>query len=313
MTPRDLIADAGPEPGDRGPVVRALQEYLQGQGFALGVDGIYGPQTTRCVRLWQLLRLGREYVDEGTLAACMMIVEYTQPEPEDHEAAAALIATLPPSIIAADDYDPIWPTLAQMRADCALVQPVDRDDLIAWVAVWLLTQGITEERQNRGPWVDVLIALGGGDYEAADPWCARFVAACRGLSNWLRPDELRDYPRTGSAARTWIACPERDRLEREEAAWLAGSIGGAFVRSRTSAPVWHREVILRGEPMQGHTGIVVDLEADGFTAVAGNSSGQGHSAGSGSVALEVLSPTSGHALRAWERLVGIAHTSEIGK
>ena len=47
MTPRDLIADAGPEPGDRGPVVRALQEYLQGQGFALGVDGIYGPQTTR--------------------------------------------------------------------------------------------------------------------------------------------------------------------------------------------------------------------------------------------------------------------------
>jgi hypothetical protein len=87
---------------------------------------------------------------------------------------------------------------------------------------------------------------------------------------------------------------------------MMGSIGGAFVRSRTNKPEWHAQVIRDGEPMPGHTGVVVDLEGNGFVAIAGNSSGSGHSKSSGAVAVELLAPTSGHAMRAWDRLVGVA-------
>ena len=60
----DLLDDSVPERGDRGPVVTALQEYLRADGFDVGVDGIFGAETARTVRLWQFLHFGRDGVGE---------------------------------------------------------------------------------------------------------------------------------------------------------------------------------------------------------------------------------------------------------
>ena len=309
----DLLDGSVPERGDRGPVVTALQEYLRADGFDVGVDGIFGAETARIVRLWQFLHFGRDGVGECDLAVSLVLFEEAEPSGDDVHDVAELVARLPVPLLERGDLLHVWSALRLMRAEHRRIGFDDFDELVAWVAVCLLVQDIEETSQNRGPWVDVIVALGGGDPEDAAPWCARFVVACRHLAAWLwrlDGEPGRAYPRTGSAARTWLDTPARDRLLREEASWVAASIGGAFVRTRTSAPESHRDTVLAGEVMKGHTGIVVDLEGDGFVAVAGNSSGAGHSTGSGSVAVEVIAPTRGHALRAWSRLVGIACTSE---
>lgn len=309
----ELLAGSVPERGDRGPVVTALQQYLSGEGFDLAIDGIFGAQTARVARLWQFLHFGRDGVGECDIAVSLVRYEEATSTADDVHDVAELASRLPVDLIERDDLTDVWQSLHHMRAEHRRLGIYDFDELTAWVAVYLLTQGIDEVTQNRGPWVDLIVFLGGGEPTDAAPWCARFVVCCRYLASWLVTldgETARAYPKTGSAARTWLSTPAADRLLREEASWLESSIGGAFVRTRTSAPESHRETVLSGGVMKGHTGIVVDLEGDGFVAVAGNSSGSGHSKSSGSVAIELISPTGGHALRAWRRLVGIACTWE---
>ena len=187
----DLLDGSVPERGDRGPVVTALQEYLRADGFDVGVDGIFGVQTARTVRLWQFLHFGLE---RGDLLH-------------------------------------VWSALRLMRAEQRRIGFDDFDELVAWVAVCLLVQDIEETSQNRGPWVDVIVALGGGDPEDAAPWCARFVVACRRLAAWLwrlDGEPGRAYPRTGSAARTWLDTPARDRL-------LKGTPGSSSISRATDS------------------------------------------------------------------------------
>lgn len=311
MKLHELLEGSVPERGDRGPVVRALQSYLAGEGFSLAIDGVFGAQTARIARLWQFLHFGRDGVGECDLAISFVMFEENEPTADDTHDVAELVALLPVTLLERSDLAEVWAALQKMRAEHRRLAFEDFDELVAWVAVSLLVEGIEETSQNRGPWVDVLVALGGGEPEEAAPWCARFVTACRFLAVWLfrlDGEPSRSYPRTGSAARTWISTPPPHRLLRDEAAWNGSSLGGAFVRTRTSSPEWHRETVLAGEAMKGHTGIVVDLEGDGFVCIAGNSSGSGHSRSAGAVAVEVIAPTSGHALSAWKRLVGVACT-----
>ena len=306
----DLMRDASPEPGDQGPAVKAWQDYLAAEGFRLGQDGIFGPETERITRLWQFLEHGREAVG-ADICTTLMLAEDVEPSADDIHDAAEFAARLPPDLIASDATADALQALFAMRAKQRRIGFADFAELTAWVAVFLLAQGISETTSNRGPWVDVLVSLGGGNPEDAAPWCARFVCACRRIALWLWSldgEEPRTYPQTGSASRIWVTTPPPHRMERSEAAWLESTIGAAFVRTRTSAPASDREVVLSGDLMKGHTGIVVDLASDGFVCVAGNSSGSGHSAGSGSVAVEIIAPTSGHALRAWDRLVGVCWT-----
>jgi len=295
------------EDGDQGASVRSLQEYFSECGFPITVDGIYGPQTRRVLRMWQFVRFGAGAVDEDSFVTTLMMAEEAEVDSEDELAVVSLMATMREELLD-EQYDGVWASLAKMRADYRSVETHKFGCDVAWVSIWLLTQSIQEASQNRGPWVDVIVELGGGDHLKADPWCARFVTACRVLASWLRSDVAKDkspkFPRTGSASQLWIL--SSSPLTRGDAACMMGSIGGAFVRSRTNKPEWHAQVIRDGEPMPGHTGVVVDLEGNGFVGIAGNSSGSGHSKSSGAVAVELLAPTSGHAMRAWDRLVGVA-------
>ena len=309
----DLLDGSVPERGDRGPVVTALQENLRADGFDVGVDGIFGVQTARTVRLWQFLHFGRDPgVGECDLAVSLVLFEEAEPSGDDVHDVARLVARLPVPLLERGDLLHVWSALRLMRAEHRRIGFDDFDEARR------VGRGVPARARHRGDLAESR-AVGRRHRRARRRRSRRRGAVVRSLrcragtsprgSRAPDGEPGRAYLRTGSAARTWLDTPARDRL-------LRGSVLGRLVDRRrlrpfvrTSAPESHRDTVLAGEVMKGHTGIVVDLEGDGFVAVAGNSSGAGHS-GSGSVAVEVIAPTRGHALRAWSRLVGIACTSE---
>ena len=83
--------------------------------------------------------------------------------------------------------------------------------------------------------------------------------------------------------------------------------GLIYIRTRTSKPATDADKVRRGISRTGHVGIVVSIDGDTITGVAGNSSGAGHSAGSGAVCHETI--TKGD--RAYERIVGFVSVVDL--
>ncbi len=166
--------------------------------------------------------------------------------------------------------------------------------------------GVKETKQNRGPEVDHFVRIAGGRAKTAPPWCAYFVSYCVnaiqrvGLNVTAGTDwELR----TGRAVNWWLKMSEDRRILPADI-WEYGHPRGLiYVRTRSSKPISDAMKVRNGTSRQGHVGICIGLEGtNALLGVAGNSSGSGHSAGSGAVCFERLEVGGRH----WDRLVGLA-------
>jgi len=196
--------------------------------------------------------------------------------------------------------------------DTAAVNPfADRfagplqSDCEAIATLALACLGISEVSPNRGPEVDRIVELGGGQPDRAAPWCAYFVSAV--LSEAVRRGiDVPHKIRTGRAVRHWTGAETAHQIDRADIWCLPPPLvcGLIFVRTRTSKSVRQRELVLAGaQRVAGHTGITVGLSQErGILCVAGNSSGAGHSyaRGSGAVALEHYDQSG----RGYARIVG---------
>lgn len=200
-------------------------------------------------------------------------------------------------------------TLAKLRAfTLGPVPPADADGrkALALLATDYLDLGVGEEGvQNRGKAVDDLIRKGGGPVPKGKttegpPWCAWFVSAL--VATLKDAGHEAKVPSNAGLAVNWFRhIPGSIRMPDDQSDPGRIEPGLVFVRTRQSRPLRDREQAKRGLPVQGHTGIVVERLPDGFIAVAGNSSGEGHdTGGTGRVALERYAVGS----RGWERLVG---------
>ena len=186
------------------------------------------------------------------------------------------------------------------------LEGVDRNGHVAHVARSFVARRVRETSSNRGPWVDQIVRIGGGNPETRPHWCGYFTAACRRIAERQWGAEL-DYTTSGGAVRAWQRAPESQRVE-------APVVGAVYHRTRTADPVSRVERARAGEQVAGHTGVVVELLDDGgFVGVGGNSSGAGHSSAGrgGRVAYEVLSPSGDASSRkAFERVVGFTVATE---
>ena len=175
-----------------------------------------------------------------------------------------------------------------------LFGPLDVVDGHAIAALAVACLGVKETTQNRGPDVDRLVSQGGGKPSRAWPWCAYFVSAVVDEAR-RRGFDVRHSVKTGRAVKHWAEAETRNQITCADFWCLPPDMvaGLIFVRTRTSRPVTDADRVREGaKQVQGHTGIVLSMSQDrglpGFIAVAGNSTGAGHSyvRGSGSVALE---------------------------
>jgi hypothetical protein len=182
---------------------------------------------------------------------------------------------------------------------------VSHGEALVRVAEAWLSQGVREtEGSNKGPDVSWIIHDGGGRPKSAPPWCAYFVSSCiRMVARVLGPASY--MPRTGRAVSVYQHAPAHLQILPEDV-WTEDAAGLLFVRTRLSKPVTDAEKARRGISRQGHTGVVVSIDAEAreVHCISGNSSGSGHSRvpGGGSVARETI--REGDA--AWVRLVGFA-------
>lgn len=156
--------------------------------------------------------------------------------------------------------------------------------------------GAQETSRNRGPVVDEIIRLGGGDPRARHPWCARFVSACvvrAGQMTGVTPN----LPATGGAAKLWRAAGERDLVRLVPRGLLArGEVlppgirvlekgerlraGDIFVMCRPGRR--DARTIRAGHLRQGHTGIVNTHDGGPVVrTVEGNTSPRGSATGDG--------------------------------
>jgi len=159
-------------------------------------------------------------------------------------------------------------------------------------------QGIREKGQNAGPMVVFFQVDGGGTGKPA-PWCAYFVSSC--LRTMSRVGfTVNDPGPTGRAVAFWQRADPSQRVEREDIFKVKDPRGLVFVRTRMSNGITDRQRARQGDKVQGHTGIVTHVEGSTVYAIAGNSSGGGHSNTTGAVACEVIVRDS----PAWDRLVG---------
>jgi hypothetical protein len=194
--------------------------------------------------------------------------------------------------------------------------------------------GVSEETQNRGPEVDKIVRDGGGSPSEAPPWCAYFVCAMvfraekeLGLSD---PGRGKRISRTGSAVGLYQKSNRGNRKVPREvlehmsdwgglgfvgkpvlAALFQGLQGAVMSRTRLSGPVSDREKAFSGRRVKGHAGIVEKIWLNEerkicITCICGNSTGDGHAEGTGSVARETIIQGD----RAWKRLVGLVVMEE---
>ena len=167
---------------------------------------------------------------------------------------------------------------------------------------WL---GAKEVTSNRGPEVDFFVRIAGGRPKSKPPWCAYFVTFC---CDALRRMGFELHPvRTGRAVNHWLKAEESRRIERDAIWDVEHPRGLIYIRTRTSKPANDASKVRRGISRTGHVGLVVKVEGDTITGVAGNSSGAGHSAGSGAVCYETIKKGD----RAYERIVGFVSVVDL--
>ena len=189
------------------------------------------------------------------------------------------------------------------------IRVADGPSALVSLAESYLAQGIREKGQNRGAMVEFFQRDGGGSGAPA-PWCALFVSSCvRTLSRCGFP--IRDdFRPTGRAISLWQNAQPEDRIDRDAVFTLEDPRGLIFVRTRLSRPISDRTRAMQGTRRQGHTGIVVrvDAEAGEVHCIAGNSSGHGHDSGTGTgaVAREVIAMGSS----SWDRLLGFVRVTQ---
>jgi hypothetical protein len=167
---------------------------------------------------------------------------------------------------------------------------------------WL---GAKEATSNRGPEVDFFVRVAGGRPAARPPWCASFVTFCCDMLRRLGL-ELHSV-RTGRAVNHWLKADESRRIARDAIWDIEHPRGLIYVRTRTSKPINDANKVRRGISRTGHVGIVVSVDGDTITGVAGNSSGAGHSSGSGAVCHETIKKGD----RAYDRIVGFVSVVDI--
>ena len=174
--------------------------------------------------------------------------------------------------------------------------------LASYAESWL---GSKEVTSNRGPEVDFFVRVAGGNPVRRPPWCAYFVTFC---CDALRRTGLELHPvRTGRAVSHWLKADEGRRIARDDIWDHPNPRGLIYVRTRTSKPINEANKVRRGISRTGHVGIVVSVDGDTITGVAGNSSGAGHSAGSGAVCEEVIEKGG----RSWDRIVGFISVVDL--
>lgn len=270
--------------GQRAEGLRELQELLR--PYSPGpVDGIWGPRTEAAVHSMRAahgLPHGRGLSFEDVLEAAYM---------HNVEARAWL-----------DRYgvDSLRMTALVARLKGQDTTGLSVNGHVAFVARAFASRRVHETSPNRGPWVDDIVRIGGGNPETRPHWCGYFTACCRRVAEWSLGVDL-DYTTSGGAVRAWQRAGEHLRVDKP-------TIGAVYHRTRTADPVSRVELAREGKRVAGHTGVVVDVFDDGgFVGIGGNSSGAGHSdAGRGGrVAYEVLSPSGDASARnAFARVVG---------
>ena len=174
--------------------------------------------------------------------------------------------------------------------------------LASYAESWL---GAKETTSNRGPEVDFFVRITGGRPSARPPWCAYFVTFCCDALRRMGFD-LHEV-RTGRAVNHWLKADESRRIERDAVWNLEHPRGLIYIRTRTSKPATDADKVRRGISRTGHVGIVVSIDGDTITGVAGNSSSAGHSAGGGAVCHEVIKRGD----RAYERIVGFVSVVDL--
>ena len=176
------------------------------------------------------------------------------------------------------------------------------DALANYAESWL---GVKETTSSRGPEVDFFVRIAGGRPTAKPPWCAYFVTFC---CNQLRRMGVELHPvKTGRAVNHWLKADSSRRIARDDIWDIPDPRGLIYVRTRTSKPINDANKVRRGVSRSGHVGIVSSVDGDTIIGVAGNSSGAGHSSGSGAVCKEVIKKGD----RAWDRIVGFVSVVDL--
>jgi hypothetical protein len=254
--------------GESGPEIKAVQELLEPYNPG-AADGIYGPVTAAA--------LHRFRADHGLLD-----------DPNKIGAIDAIVMAAMHDRLAAKWCEQYGVTSLRMRALVSMHSERNPRGDANWhaaeVARAFVTRGIAETSNNRGPWVDDIVRIGGGNPETRPHWCGYFAACCRRIAERWYGAEL-DYTTSGGAVRAWQRAGEHLRVD-------APVVGAVYHRTRTSDPASRVAVARDGGQVPGHTGVVVELLPDGggFVGVGGNSSGAGHSGAGrgGRVAYEVI-------------------------
>lgn len=295
---------------------RAFQIELNMRGYRTNVDGAYGPKTEAAFRAFcdanGVFRTPFAFRNLIADSAMYLGAKPGDPSYEPSDLAQRWVETLISdfSLKLDKDQERDLHGLFESCSPLAGLWEATPDSTVALIARWFLLIGVQETSQNRGPWVDAIIRIGGGNPSSAPPWCAYFVGCCRELASRLSAAPFGFRP-SASAVRTYLYADNKI-----EGSTLEVPVGFAFTRLRTSLPdnrvsktllaIWKH-----GEVAQGHTGIVVGKPAsDRLLLISGNSSGSGHSGGRGGrVAFEEIGPTRGR--DAWVRLVGFGGVSAI--
>ena len=131
---------------------------------------------------------------------------------------------------------------------------------------------------NRGPDVEKYQKTVG--LSPGSPWCAAFVAYCvkeakgltRGPRRWSGSAIPQWHKGTRRMLPEGVATPEKGDFQtkvRPGMIWVRAKDGAGAVSAR------------KGTWVQGHTGIVVAVDAEGFHTVEGNTNGAGSREGDG--------------------------------
>lgn len=346
MNPLDLVSTRY---GDRSYLTGRVQTLLVEAGHPLEVDRDYGPATAAAVRetalahgrdsdaghvvRWPLLLLFADLADAGAWAPPRPVFAPRPTLEEELRRLAGGDALYREAGLGRAErtkrhaaYDAVF---ASASALCTFVAPeiahATPDQAVAVVIRELYRENIREEwGQNRGPWVDIVRALGGSDPHAPHAYCASGVSGVRTMARAFAAELGVDngwnsaaWVQTGRAWTQWSGAPAGHTLEleldgpnsREALARLAP--GMTVTRSRTARPMRDRDLIERGDALPGHQMIVRDVTPDAIVFQAFNSSGSGHSSSTrgGRLAIEVAtrprtSVATTHGVAAWSRIVG---------